>query len=41
VIQPPLVPGAIVSDKPLEQINPADYVPAAFASGTNTAPLGV
>lgn len=41
VIQPPLVPGAIVSDKSLEQINPADYVSAAFASGTNTAPLGV
>ncbi|WP_223543542.1 DUF1592 domain-containing protein [Pseudomonas sp. GL-B-12] len=41
VIQPPLVPGAIVSDKSLEQINPADYVPAAFESGTNTAPLGV
>lgn len=41
VIQPPLVPGAIVSDKSLEQINPSDYVPAAFESGTNTAPLGV
>lgn len=41
VIQPPLVPAAIVSDKSLEQINPADYVPAAFESGTNTAPLGV
>ncbi|WP_085724891.1 DUF1592 domain-containing protein [Pseudomonas sp. R37(2017)] len=41
VIQPPLVPGAIVSDKSLEQIDPADYVPAAFESGTNTAPLGV
>jgi glucose/arabinose dehydrogenase len=41
VIQPPLVPGAIVSDKSLEQIHPADYVPAAFESGTNTAPLGV
>lgn len=41
VIQPPLVPGAIVSDKSLEQVNPSDYVPAAFESGTNTAPLGV
>lgn len=41
VIQPPLVPGAIVSDKSLEQIKPSDYVPAAFESGTNTAPLGV
>ncbi|VVP77143.1 hypothetical protein PS918_01960 [Pseudomonas fluorescens] len=41
VIQPPLVTGAIVSDKSLEQINPADYVPAAFELGTNTAPLGV
>lgn len=41
VIQPPLVPGAIVSDKPLDQINPVDYVAAAFESGTNTAPLGV
>lgn len=41
VIQPPLVPGAIVSDKSLEQIHSPDYVPAAFALGTNTAPLGV
>ena len=41
VIQPPLVPGAIVSDKSLEQINPQDYVPAAFELGTNTAPLGI
>lgn len=41
VIQPPLVPGAIVSDKAPAQVNPADYVPAAFELGTNTAPLGV
>lgn len=41
VIQPPLVPGAIVSDKSLEQIDPKDYVPPAFELGTNTAPLGV
>jgi len=41
VVQPPLVPGAIVSDKSLEQINSQDYVPAVFALGTNTAPLGV
>ena len=41
VIQPPLVPGAIVSDKSPAQVNPADYVPAAFELGTNTAPLGV
>lgn len=41
VIQPPLVPGAIVSDKPLNQINPADYEPAALPLGSSTAPLGV
>ena len=41
VIQPPLVPGAIVSDKAPGQVSPADYVPAAFELGTNTAPLGV
>ena len=41
VIQPPLVAGAIVSDKALDQIDPTQYTPAAFESGTNTAPLGV
>jgi glucose/arabinose dehydrogenase len=41
VIQPPLVQGAIVSDKSLPQIDPKDYVPAAFELGTNTAPLGL
>lgn len=41
VIQPPLVQGAIVSDKSLEQVDPKDYVPAAFELGTNTAPLGL
>lgn len=41
VIQPPLVLGAIVSDKPLQQVDPKDYVPAAFELGTNTAPLGL
>ncbi|NWE19416.1 DUF1592 domain-containing protein [Pseudomonas sp. P7548] len=41
VIQPPLVQGAIVSDKSLQQIDPKDYVPAAFELGTNTAPLGL
>ncbi len=41
VIQPPLVQGAIVSDKSLEQIDPQNYVPAAFELGTNTAPLGL
>ncbi|MGO4004844.1 DUF1592 domain-containing protein [Pseudomonas fluorescens] len=41
VIQPPLVPGAIVSDKPLDDINPDQYVAPAFEQGTNTAPLGV
>lgn len=41
VIQPPLVPGAVVSDKSLEQIDPKDYVAPAFELGTNTAPLGV
>ncbi|MFP3670430.1 hypothetical protein SB717_35675, partial [Priestia sp. SIMBA_032] len=41
VIQPPLVQGAIVSDKSLQQIDPKDYVPPAFELGTNTAPLGL
>lgn len=41
VIQPPLVQGAIVSDKSRQQIDPKDYVPAAFELGTNTAPLGL
>lgn len=41
VIQPPLVQGAIVSDKSLQQVDPKDYVPAAFELGTNTAPLGL
>ena len=41
VIQPPLVRGAIVSDKSLQQIDPKDYEPAAFELGTNTAPLGL
>ena len=41
VIQPPLVLGAIVSDKSLQQVDPKDYVPAAFELGTNTAPLGL
>ena len=41
VIQPPLVQGAIVSDKSLQEVDPKDYVPAAFELGTNTAPLGL
>lgn len=41
VIQPPLLPAAKVSDKPLDAIDPRDYVAPAFEQGTNTAPLGV
>ena len=41
VIQPPLVPGAIVSDKSPGEVKPGDYVPATAEMGTNTAPLGV
>lgn len=40
-ITPPLVDGAIVSDKPLHQLRPGDYQAPAYELGSNTAPLGV
>lgn len=40
-IAPPLVKGAIVSDKPLNQLKPGDYQAPAYSLGTNTAPLGI
>jgi len=40
-IVPPLVEGAIVSDKPLHQLKPEDYQAPAYELGSNTAPLGI
>lgn len=40
-IVPPLVEGAIVSDRPLHQIHTEDYLPASYSLGSNTAPLGI
>ncbi|QXH47323.1 DUF1592 domain-containing protein [Pseudomonas xanthosomatis] len=40
-ITPPLVSGAIVSDRPLHQLRPEDYQPPAYGLGSNTAPLGL
>lgn len=40
-IVPPLVDGAIVSDRPLHQINVRDYLAPAYSLGSNTAPLGI
>ncbi|MGX1126717.1 DUF1592 domain-containing protein [Pseudomonas sp. HLS-6 TE3448] len=39
--QPPLVKGAIISDKPLAAINQSDHTPPAYELGSNTAPLGI
>lgn len=40
-IAPPLLPGAIVSDLPLNQIKPENYQAPAYELGSNTAPLGI
>lgn len=40
-VTPTLVAGAIVSDLSIDQIDPKNYVPAAFELGSGLAPVGV